>query len=164
MQRITFFFIVIGVKRMLAQSLMPDVTASAGGFSTTTQGNISWTLGEAVSDTYDGQTIITKGFHQPARISLNSIDNAGSTGGVYTYPNPVQDMLLVDFGNMKPGIYDLTFFDELGKLLLSKKVCVQSTLQVETLDLTQFSNGVYFLKVTSAELISPKLFKISKQK
>lgn len=68
--------------------------------------------------------------------SLKSISNA-----VEIYPNPFKDNITVKCSNI---VYcKLTVFDETGRSILNGKFS-QTNL---TLDLTDFSNGVYFCRI-----------------
>jgi uncharacterized protein YidB (DUF937 family) len=59
----------------ISQTLSPIVVSSAGGYSTGTTVNLSWTLGELATETLiNGTLILTQGFQQPVEgvtISIN---------------------------------------------------------------------------------------------
>ncbi|MCD4746833.1 MAG: hypothetical protein K8R58_11100 [Bacteroidales bacterium] len=52
-----------------AQSVSPEVVASAGDYFEGTNASLSWTLGEIATETYsNGSNILTQGFQQPSDI------------------------------------------------------------------------------------------------
>src|SRR6478736_1254128 len=76
----------------LAQSISPDVVASAGDYFLSASGSVSWTIGEPVTDTYTASSnILTKGFQQPVTIDLASVEENSGAGLFAAYPNPVED-------------------------------------------------------------------------
>lgn len=49
-----------------AQSFVREVIGSAGAFATSPNGSMEWTIGEVMTETYDGSNnFFTQGFHQP---------------------------------------------------------------------------------------------------
>ena len=58
-----------------AQSVSPEVVASAGDYFEGTNASISWTLGEIATETYSNGTIIlTQGFQQPVSVTIHGVD------------------------------------------------------------------------------------------
>jgi len=64
------------------------------------------------------------------------------------YPNPVNDVLHVMTKNSTNTIDEINVFDVLGKTMLHKKST--SPLQTESADLSQLTNGIYFVEVTTS--------------
>ncbi len=63
---LTFIFTIISAVVLNAQSVSPEVIASAGESFQGTSMKIDWTLGEiAVTTIQNGERVITQGFHQP---------------------------------------------------------------------------------------------------
>jgi hypothetical protein len=132
---------------LYAQSLQPDVIASDGGFAVLSNGSISWTLGETVSETFTSPgNYLTQGFQQP-RILLVSAIGHGITMGAGVYPNPATAVLNVNLNNLAFGTYELNFYDVIGNKV--KHIVTtgggSSTLQ---LDISAFANGAYMLSIT----------------
>ena len=62
MKRITILFIsLIFVFSARAQSLNPTVNATAGGYFSTPDVSLSWTLGEIATETFSGSSAILTG-------------------------------------------------------------------------------------------------------
>lgn len=64
------------------------------------------------------------------------------------YPNPVNDILNVMSKNSTNTIDEINVYDVLGKKVLYKKST--SSVQNESLDFSQLTNGIYFVEVTTA--------------
>lgn len=60
---------------VFSQSLSPEVISSSGDHFQNAGGSISWTLGETVTETFTGASIVlTQGFQQPFGIQITGID------------------------------------------------------------------------------------------
>jgi hypothetical protein len=57
------------------------------------------------------------------------------------FPNPTSDFVNIEF--RRPGKYELTLFDQNGKIIISEKLSKKK----ERINLTGFSNGVYTLRI-----------------
>lgn len=76
MKRILILLIaVVFTITLTAQSVSPEVVASAGDYYEGTNASLSWTLGEIVTETYTaGGVTLTQGFQQPISITIAGID------------------------------------------------------------------------------------------
>jgi uncharacterized repeat protein (TIGR01451 family) len=63
-------------------------------------------------------------------------------------PNPVNDILNVMSKNSANTIGEINVYDVLGKTMLHKKST--SSVQTESVDFSQLTNGIYFVEVTTA--------------
>jgi len=58
-----------------AQSVSPEVVASAGDYFEGINASLSWTLGEIATETYsNGNIILTQGFQQPVSVTIHGVD------------------------------------------------------------------------------------------
>src|SRR4051812_9015968 len=99
MKRIYIFVLLFICIQAGAQSLSPKVIASAGGYFTSANASLSWTLGETMGQTFtNGNNVLTQGFQQPyVTVSLLNLkaylegfysgggfmNNSGSGGCLY---------------------------------------------------------------------------------
>ena len=61
-----FLFWKTGTERLGAQSFSQEVIGSAGMYSTSANGSMTWTIGEVMIETYSSaDNFFTQGFHQP---------------------------------------------------------------------------------------------------
>ena len=105
----------------MAQSISPEVIASAGEHFENGTTQLSWTLGEVVIDTYDnGTNTLTQGFHQ-TQLTVTSVEETLSEVRLNMYPNPTSELLNIDLGNNQTDI-NLQLFDMSGKLVYQAKI------------------------------------------
>lgn len=86
-----------------------------------------------------GNCIETSGCHAISPLSINELNHLT----VNVYPNPVGNELFIEFDNQ--GAVTIEVLDNLGKVILSK----QSGESKVNLNMTAFSSGVYFIKITA---------------
>jgi hypothetical protein len=149
---------------MMAQSASPEIIGSAGDHSISSSGAVSWTIGEPVTDSYYGtNNIITKGFHQPKIISVISVPDINLEQSVYLYPNPVINNLTLDFTKMQAGKYDIDIYDVAGQIVKNLIVTIGNEEQQENIDLTELTDGLYFIRIINEIAEKNKIFRIIKQ-
>ncbi len=66
------------------------------------------------------------------------------------YPNPAKDELFLNFENLETGSYTIELINLLGEVTHSQTLGLQGA-HLETLNLSGYAKGVYFLNVTSRE-------------
>jgi hypothetical protein len=145
-----------------AQTVTPVVLSNQGGYSVVSGNSISWTVGEPVSETYSTtNNMATMGFHQPelGLITMLSQQSA-DPGSVLVYPNPVRDLLTVNFKGMEEGKYNLMLFDNLGKLISKSEASITENNQLVQLKINEVAAGNYFLQVENKSF--NKTIKINK--
>src|ERR1043165_4995768 len=90
-----------------SQSLTPTVVGSTGSSGTSASGNIDWTVGEIMTETFSSGNIVTQGFHQPWTSLATSIGSPAASA-FDVYPNPVSDHLNIQF----PGAGNASYRSE----------------------------------------------------
>jgi len=132
----------------MAQSISPEVIASAGEHFDNGTTQLSWTLGEVVIDTYDnGTNILTQGFHQ-TQLTVTSIEETLADIRLNMYPNPTSEFLNIDLGNNESDI-DLQLFDMSGKLVHSDKIEARQAQYV--LPMNKVATGNYMVQMQSVD-------------
>ena len=132
----------------MAQSISPEVIASAGEHFDNGTTQLSWTLGEVVIDTYDnGTNILTQGFHQ-TQLTVTSVDETLANIRLNMYPNPTSEVLNIELGNNESDI-DLQLFDMSGKLVHSAKIEANQTKYV--VPMNTVATGNYMVQMQSAD-------------
>ncbi len=72
---ITILTVMVISIALTAQSVSPEVVASAGDYYENGNVSLSWTLGEISTETYsNGGVILTQGFQQPVSVTIHGID------------------------------------------------------------------------------------------
>ena len=80
---------------------------------------------------------------------------------VNIYPNPVQDKLNIEINGLIDNDLSIEFFDINGEKLLNKNFNSNSDVIYETIDLSNYANGVYFIIIKSNNLIkTEKIIKV----
>lgn len=132
----------------VAQSIEPQVIASAGEHFSNGNVQLSWTLGEVMIDTYDnGTNILTQGFHQ-TELTVTSIEETLADVRLNMYPNPTMEFLNIELGNNGSDI-ELQLFDMTGKLVHSDKIEAYQTKYV--LPMEKVATGNYLVQMQSID-------------
>ena len=145
-----------------SQSLSPEVIATAGDHFSTSSAQLSWTLGEPVSETFSGEgtTILTQGFHQ-TNVMITALADFSADFKVSVYPNPTAEWLNVEAPDA-PTAFGLELFDVTGKPLQFLPVEPQG--ERRTVDLSGLTPGMYLLRLRTEDRKTIKTFKIFKIK
>jgi hypothetical protein len=122
-----------------------EVISSSGSSFNNSTNQLSWTLGETITETFvTDQSILTQGFQQ-SKLTVTAINQISVKDiNLKVYPNPVSEQLNVEVGEIETfsKIY-LSLFDINGKLLIQKKM----EKSVETIDMLYLIPGSYLLTV-----------------
>lgn len=136
---ISFFTIIASFSAVNAQHAVTSSYASGNGyefsFGETFIGNIG-TSQSLMAGMLQGEIILSSGIEDVS----NDCDNHFKL-----YPNPVCDVLNIEFSGKIDGDMKLFLFDNSGKVTLSHKISSSK----ETLNTTAIPAGVYIVKITS---------------
>lgn len=148
MKFLTILSLAILPYAAMAQSISPEVIASAGEHFDNGTTQLSWTLGEVVIDTYDnGTNILTQGFHQ-TELTVTSIEESLANIRLNMYPNPTSELLNIEFGNNEQDI-TLQLFDMGGKLIHTDKIEAYQAKYV--LPMNEVATGNYLVQMQSVD-------------
>lgn len=148
------FFVIINITLPGQQ-----VVTTSGDFYQNTNGTLSWTLGETLTDTYiNNQSVLTQGFQQPTLKVTSITELPGLDYSITAFPNPAKEYvkLKIEKDNVDGMQYDL--LDMSGKVIESKKIQNAET-EISFSDLIP---ATYFIRITEND-IEIKIFKIVKQ-
>lgn len=152
---------VLSFSFIQAQTVTPTVIASDGGSYVNAQGQIEWTIGEPVSETFtNANNSITNGFHQPGLDLATLIKEQRINQEILVYPNPVKENLEINFKGIKSGEYKLVMVDALGKLIYDTRISLSENVQNFHLKMNDVAAGNYFLSIEGANF--NKTVKINK--
>lgn len=122
------------------QSVSPQVVASSGDFFTTTSAQLSWTLGEIMTETYtQSSNQITQGFHQP-ELKTNTVEEYSDLT-VSLYPNPTTSQVVLTIPENQSEVM-VSIYDVLGNKVLNERYVGNGP---QSIDLTSLPNGIYFM-------------------
>lgn len=87
-----------------------------------------------------------------ANATLRSIEDIKNSEEIATnfkiYPNPSKSgYITLDFNSTYVGTGDLSFIDELGKLIFSERTEIKKN-NILTIDISKLSTGIYFIQLT----------------
>jgi hypothetical protein len=153
---------VLGAIALKAQTVTPVLLSNQGGYSSFgTVGSISWSIGEPVSETYSvTSNVTTMGFHQPELNIVSMIRQQGQDVNVLVYPNPVKEVLTINFSGMTAGTYRIEMIDNIGKLISTSEVNITEQNQMVPYKINEVAAGNYFLRIDGKEFT--KTVKINK--
>ena len=136
-----------------AQQTVP----TSGGEASGGNGSISYSIGQVLYTTSVGSNgnTVAKGVQQPYEISItNDFD---ITIDIKIYPNPTLDDIIIETDNSSLLKQSYIIYDVQGKLISKNEMPSSKTI----INMSNFSNGVYFIEVSDTEK-KLKVFKIIK--
>ena len=143
MKKLILLLATISVRTAMAQSLSPDVIATAGTSFNDGTSQLDWTLGEPATSTFSGGTdMLTQGFHQP-NLLATAINNVETDYSLLVYPNPSIDYIQLQFQNLNDAV-TIQLISSDGKLLHSQELKTTGELQI---DMSKHAAGTYLLSV-----------------
>ena len=135
-----------------------QVVATSGGTGQHGDTFIEWTLGEPVIATLSADgNILTQGFQQPGIMVTVVKSLEGLPYTVEAYPNPTDDLLLIQLKNAEVQYFKYLFYDMNGKVLEQKK----PESNITAINMKNYPAGVYLLRVMKSEM-EIKTFEIIK--
>lgn len=161
MKRTLLIILPLGIASMLsAQSISPDVVASAGAHFTGSNAQLNFTIGEPVTTTLsNGSNMLTQGFHQTMLTVTAVNEQTIAEIAVTVFPNPTSDQVNVQLVNNKEDL-QLDLFDLNGKLLQTCKINAdQSNVQ---LGMAEYAIAHYVLRIYSSDARVSYSYKIQK--
>jgi len=158
MKHILTFIIVFSCLWAQAQTI-EKFSIDSGGNSTS-NGNIIvlYTIGEVnVQELNAGNILLSEGFISPDFGETLNIGYEDSTGNqLLLYPNPAKDFVTIT--NLPHGEIQMIVFDINGKVIVSKIVNTETA----RIDTSNFSNGVYLLRINYNGNVAHKKLVVNK--
>lgn len=143
--------------RVQAQTLSPELIASAGAHAVNTSTQLSWSLGEPLIETVSGSALqLTQGFHQ-TYFTTTALDDPAPGFLLRVYPNPTAGQLNIETV-LAPRPFSLALYDQLGRALQWQGSQQGTSLRV--LDLSGYTPGLYLLQLCGEEGKTIQSFKI----
>lgn len=143
MRQLSLIFVFLGSTYLSAQTTTPVVVASSGDYFVGTDATLSWTLGEIMTETYDGSNNqLTQGFQQPLRVT-SGLEEVSSQLNVNVYPNPTQANLTLEIPDNTDEI-SIEIYDAAGKLVVQQ---IYSGVGPQTINFEELSNGLYIMRL-----------------
>ncbi len=147
MRKLLLLIPALGLSGFLnAQSISPEVKATAGDQNTVGTTSISWTIGETFVETASGSSSeVTQGFHQPSYVLVALDHPLSSTLQIDVFPNPTQERVFLEFERDQETELSVQLINLTGQVL-QEKTSFELTERLE-FDMAQVPAGQYFLRV-----------------
>ena len=131
-----------------AQNLLPTVISSSGGSGSSDGISLSWTTGELMTQTFSADTLmLTQGFQQGEITVATSVNKLhGLSMDVKVYPNPVQNMLNINFKGLINQPARIKLMTLSGKVIFTREI--NNPSNITRINLNGISPGTYMLKVS----------------
>ena len=141
-----------------AQSVGPEVIATAGDHFSGNNVQLSWTIGEAVTETFATNALqLTQGFHQ-TNLTIVAVDNPVADFQVWVYPNPTTDRVNIETPDASTA-FGLELTSANGRILLWQPATAS---MIRYLDLSGYAPGLYLLRLHTEDGKTIRSFKIIK--
>jgi hypothetical protein len=157
-KQIILLLVILRGQIGFSQTHTPEVYATSGGYYTSTNCSLSWTLGESVIETYSNtNNIFTQGFQQSSYFITSVKENINDAFPFSVYPNPTNSFINICYESTELKKLKADLMDITGKLLHSETF--QNNLQ---LNLSGYTSSLYFIRIFDENNNSVKTFKITK--
>ena len=164
---ITFLAIAGTLTFAAAQSLSPQVISSTGGFSTSGNGSLSYTVGEmTMVQTFSaGGNILTQGFQQPNDFTVGLLDvTKDDFGSFVVYPNPAVDNLSYGFAFPESGKVEIAVYNNAGQRMADVyNANYVDGKTIEVLNVSNYAAGLYFMTANFVSAKDGKAYSVSKK-
>ena len=147
--RFLLIFLYVFSHSMVAQSgailHSPHVISSGGSSISGVNYNLCFTIGELAVTTYNQESfILTQGFHQNDYQFVNITESHLTESQLTIFPNPTNNIsnIICETPHLTGSLSIKTLS---GQLVFSNEIF--STSQIQQIDLSTFSQGMYFLEV-----------------
>jgi hypothetical protein len=153
MKKSIYLFIFIGLLSISQTIYSQEVTGSAGEYFEGNDMSISWTLGEVLTETFEGNSLIlTQGMQQPP-ITVTGIEwFAPNQISFEVYPNPTTHFLYVKKPDDNINLMKYKVFTSSGSIIKNG----QLDNQTNEIDFTNLPNQLYILKFIQNDKIIGK--------
>lgn len=161
-----FFLLFLGTTPLYAQK-----TFNASGYSATINGmTFDYSIGEMVlvNTANAPSLIVTQGVLQPPFLISSSTptnETLVNESSLHVYPNPSSSIVFVEFEMLRKGVYTLTLYDGLGKVLQKQTGESGVGLNKLRVQCNEVAAGNYYLLLrvgTNIEISNSYTFQIQK--
>jgi hypothetical protein len=161
---VVIFVVTFATFQISGQAISREVVATAGDHQENEGYMLSWTIGEAMTETYTkGNDQFTQGFHQPILYQITDIPDPEYTNAytVEVYPNPAEYFFFVEFDpaqERKP--LDLILFNTSGSMIF--EMAIDPQIHKYKINITHFASDMFQMVITDKERRYFDRFKIIK--
>jgi hypothetical protein len=156
---ITIVFSIICLNA-ISQTVSPELITASGDYFKSEQMELVWSIGEIMVETYSNtDNFLTQGFHQTNYEVITKVDNiSGIDFKISVFPNPTSDLINLQIkGEIKQSM-TYKVVDLQGKILLEESNWTTD----QQVNISQFSQNMYLLEVSTKDGKKVSVFKIQK--
>lgn len=148
MKYIPILIFVLTITVVHGKQTYPELITSTGADYINQNIQLSWSIGEIISETYDQSgKQLTQGFQQPGKETQTGLEKQPTLDNhILVYPNPAKGKIYL---RTDQSLYKHQYriYDALGKLVYSGEIVTTDN----TVDITHIPSGMYFMKIYSRE-------------
>ncbi len=139
-----------------------EVIGSGGDYFPSSNGSLSWTVGETVTETVsNAQGIFTQGFQQNYE-SIVSFETIHLTNKVLVFPNPFHSELNIHWESSDFSSLKISLSDTYGKVITEQHIQNSSIEKSTTLNVSGIADGVYYVTIYYQNRSTPIIYKAVK--
>jgi len=140
-----------------------SVVSTAGDYSTSASGKLSWTVGEPAADILTtANYTLTVGFQQNWD-NIVAVEDMENNWQVEAYPNPVTDKIFIRFTDKRSFEILIELINVTGAKVFSEKTENMVEDDLISIDVSSLKRGLYLLHIISPGLKTEKVYKVIKQ-
>ena len=141
---------IVSIFTIKAQTLSPTVISSSGGFYTSSNAMLSFTVAEMtmVQTFTTSGNILTQGFQQPEDYTIGIPEVPISDASVLIYPTPTNGSFTLSYLNNDNSETTINIYNLVGQIVLTKTASQVNGLNTVNFDISSFSQGIYMLGLT----------------
>lgn len=153
------FYITYGV--CFSQNVNQSVISSSGGVIDKNLGyNIIWTLGETVIESFDTSNIMLTSGYNSVYYDITAVKNSNEIATeIKFYPNPVRDILTLEFPDELQSSYVFKLLDVSGKVIVEKQI----NNKITTIPFSNLTTKIYIGYLLNSDNQILTTLKFSKQ-
>ena len=141
---------IVSSSILQSQTLTPSVVSSSGGYYTSANVSLSFTVAEmTMVQTFSSPlNILTQGFQQPEDNTVGIPEIPKESGVFLIYPNPTNGKFAVSFLSTENLEMTIRIYNLLQQPVLTKTVSQIVGNNVINLDISNYRQGIYILEFT----------------
>jgi len=132
-----------------SQTLSPTVISSSGGFYTSGNAMLSFTVAEMtmVQTFSTSGNILTQGFQQPEDYMVGITETQVKSGDILIYPNPTNGNFTLDYYSNINSTTTIKLLNLVGQVIWTKSLSQIAGQNTVTFDISTLSQGIYMLEL-----------------
>ena len=138
----------------IAQAPVEKVLNTSGGSHTHGHYTFEWSVGEMAmvqtSKSSNNDYVITNGFLQPVGPKQSNNGQYFTPDEIIILPNLTHNKIEINIRTSQQGVISINIYDAGGKYLFTKKAISNGLGSIESVDLSVYSSGIYFINLDLA--------------